>query len=1315
MARRTAFSFSVFSSFSLLVAAGATTTGVASAGVATAPAATDAPLSQAQVAERLAGAAVHFEPNVGQFPTAPDGQPVLYGARVSGYRMQLTPGSIHFFLERSGGSAHLVQRHIGASAAPELVGEGALPGKVHRLLGSRDQHKKSIPTFANVRYRELYPGIDLLCYGNQRRLESDYVVAPGADPKQIQISFEGAEEVFVNADGDLVVRTAAGELEKHAPFAYQMRGAEQVEIPSRYRIEAGVVHFELGDYDTSRELVIDPVLVYSSYFGGSSLERNKEIARDSSGNIYILGVTSSTDLPTTSPAQASSGGSDDAFVMKLSPDGETVLFATYLGGNQNEEPAAIQVHSDGSVYIAGHTSSADFPTSRCNTGGFTNCSRACDPGETAAFQNFCGNASEIPANYCMDVTGCFTPDAFLTRLNAAGDTILYSTFIGGSDNETVRDLYVDSAGLAYIVGSTSSSSTEPPNDTAGNNEAFPVSANALDKLVNDDDLATNLLDTDAFLAVIDPTQDYALGRIYLSYLGGSDQDDAWRVVLDANGHIYITGKTESDDFPALNGWSTTRLGTGSDLDAFLIKLDRNQAGANQNLYGTYFGGDNREDPYGLLVPAPDEVYLSGATPGNSSFPRTSGALQETWPGGFSDAGFLSRFDTSVGGTASLMWSTYLGSGAGDAITDIGLGPSGDIFFIGNSNNASQLPLVRDFVPGEASANSFFGSLSTDGTTLGFLGSYRMSAPVPKFTIDPTTGVTTVLGESETNILDSAAKDTASGGDVAIAQLLPTDTDIVLSVSGSPNPIVTGNEVTYTVTATNAGPSRVAQFDLRGFLDDGGAGITTGTETATVTQGNGTCDTAQFGRTCVVYDLDVGQSFVYELAVTPTGAEGTLGYNVELGGFLSPGGVFHTDTDDTNDTAVGDVSVVFTLPAGADLTVSQTDSPDPVQLGSNVTYTVTATNQGPDAATGVMVTDTLPSGASFVSATPSQGSCSGTGPVTCDLGALAASANATIDVVVTPSSSGSITNSVTISGNETDAVASNDSSDETTTVTDPPAGTPQMSAGPCATPISGQTVAPGSTDVPVLQFELGGDSDQDVSVTSLGLSASGSGDESMDVTGFSVYRDLNGDGVVDAADELLASGTFSGDDAVENVSFSQTATVAQNDSACILVAYDFSASAGGVVSPPSSPDRFPWLPFGLSLLVLGTGFVTLRKQKRRQLVPVLAAASLFVGAACGSDDKDKGASAAGSAGTTGSQGGSSGEGGTGAVSGNAGQAGSSGSAGMAGSSGAAGTGGTMGTDATFSLQLTSVGADGETSGTAAIVSGLPFDGVTITVQ
>ncbi len=1276
----------------------------------------------------ITGVPLHFEPNVGQFAAS-----ILFEGRVKGYRMRFTASAAHYMLDAGGVQSEVVQRHLEANAAPQVAGGAPLPGKIHRLQGKRTAHRRNIPTYARVRYSELYPGVDLVHYGNQRRLESDYEVAPGADPTVIRFVFDGAERVEIDSAGELLVHTAAGILRHRAPYAYQVLDGAQVEVASRFVETDGVVSFELGQYDKSKALTIDPVLVYSTYFGGTSLERvsaggdsGGQVATDAAGNTYVVASTLSNDLPTQSAVQTAAGGSNDVFVAKFSPTG-TLLFSTYLGGSQNDDPAAIRVHSDGTIYVAGTTNSPDFPTSRCDTGAFTFCGRTCDAGEVGAFQNFCGNASEVPANYCMDVTGCSASDGFLSRLSATGDKLLYSTFLGGSDADLVNDMYVDSAGLAYLVGDTASSSTEPPNAGAGDNEAFPVSANAYDKLINDDDIANNLLDGDGFLAVIDPNQNYGLGKIYISYLGGSGDDEAWRLDVDPNGFVYVVGKTASADFPALNGWSTSRLGTGSDRDIFLLKLDRNATGANQNLYGTFFGGDNREDPHAISVPAEDEVYIAGGAVGDSTFPRTTGAFQENWPGTFADAGFVSRFDTSVGGTAALQWSTFLAGGPGDTITDMQIAPNGNLYIVGTSVNGSLLPAIRPFTF-ESVENSFLGSLTPNGATMDFLGTFFASAALPNLTVNPTSGMITVVAESGARILDSASKSTSEGGDLALLQFLPTDTDISITVSGSPNPVVLGNEVTFTVRATNVGPTRVAQFDIRGFSDPA-SGMSATPVVATLTQGTGSCDASNFTRICVVYDLDVGETFEFTVKTTPSGGEGILGYDARIGSFGPSTGIFHTDTDSSNDTALGGVNAFFTLPAGADLAVSQTDSPDPIELGSgNVTYTVTATNQGPDAATGVTVTDTVPAGATLVSATPSTGSCSGTATVTCDLGALAAQASATIAVEVTPTMSGSLSNSASISGTETDPVASNDTSTEQTTVTEPPGGTPMMTAGPCANSISAQTVSPGAASVPVLQFQLGAPSDEDVTVFGLDLDASGSGDDSTEVASFSVYRDVNADGVVDSGDVMLATGSFGVDDGSASPVINPGVALASGSNACILVTYDFSGTGNGSLLPPVGPKRIPWLPVGGGL-ALGAAWLLFSSRRRfsssalrTAWAPLTAGAFLLLAPACdGGDDDGKPTQA--QAGSNGMGIGGAGVGGSGAdggtagsaVGGDAGSAGSAGSSGSGGSGAVAGSGGSSGGPATFSLSVTSVSATSDVSSNSAVVSGLPIDGVTLTLQ
>ncbi|HUK89898.1 MAG TPA: SBBP repeat-containing protein, partial [Blastocatellia bacterium] len=385
----------------------------------------------------------------------------------------------------------------GASPGVRLRGEGETESRVNYLTGSDPSRwRTDIPTFSRVVYQEVYKGIDLVYYGNQdRQMEYDFLVRAGADPERIALRFEGQQGLQVDALGDLVIRTPAGEIMQRRPVVYQEAGrGDRHEIECAYRIGGdGRIGFDLGSYDTSLELIIDPGLVYSTYLSGSGNEEGTSIAIDSSGSAYITGNTTSTDFPITPGAfQESLAGDDaDAFVTKLKPDGSGVVYSTYLGGSDFNTAKGISVDSSGSAYITGETASTDFPITN---GAF----RQALSGDT---------------------------DAFVTKLNPDGSGLMYSTYLGGGGEEEGDSIAIDPSGNAYITGFTTSTD-------------FQITAGAFQQLLSGGG--------DAFVTKLKPD---GSGTVYSTYLGGGDDEEGDGIAIDSSGSAYITGETNSADFP----------------------------------------------------------------------------------------------------------------------------------------------------------------------------------------------------------------------------------------------------------------------------------------------------------------------------------------------------------------------------------------------------------------------------------------------------------------------------------------------------------------------------------------------------------------------------------------------------------------------------------------------------------------------------------------------------------------------------------------------------------------------------------------------
>jgi hypothetical protein len=617
--------------------------------------------------------------------------------------------------------AHVALRMQMVGAAPNAMPltQQPLPGRVNYFLG-KDPNKwhAGVPTFRRVGFHAVYPGIDLVYYGNQRRLEYDFVVAPHADPKQIQLRFAGAQGVHVSAMGDLIVRTQGRELRWQKPTVYQQDAAGKRSVTARFRLkrlpsgQAGV-SFALGHYDMTRPLTIDPVLLYSTFLGGSYGDYATGIAIDSSGNSYIAGSASSLDFPTTAGdfQRAKQSGTDvyTAFVTKLNPTGTALVYSTFLGGTVGSFAGNIAIDSSGNAYVTGYTDSTNFPVTpgafqRVNLGGRTVFITKLDPnGAALLYSTYLGGRGGAGGG---DSAGCIAVDnsgsayvagqaystdfpvtpgslqgvnkaqglrprtAFVTRLNSAGTGLLYSTYLGGSgsNGDGVSGIAIDGAGNAYVAGTTSSFD-------------FPVTPGAFQRANN----ALSGMFLNAFVSKINPT---GTALVYSTYLGGSRGDNAGGIAIDSSGNAYIVGSTDSADFPVTAG-AFQRVKNGSLNNAFVTKL--NSMGTAL-LYSTYLGGSGRTGVNGsfgdsasaVAIDSSGNAYVIGAAR-SFDFPVTQDALQRVnnAPASYGSNAFLTKFNSTG---SALLYSTYLGGSNTDSVSSIAVTESGAVYLAGGAGS-----------------------------------------------------------------------------------------------------------------------------------------------------------------------------------------------------------------------------------------------------------------------------------------------------------------------------------------------------------------------------------------------------------------------------------------------------------------------------------------------------------------------------------------------------------------------------------------------------------------------------------------------------
>ncbi|HXH51331.1 MAG TPA: SBBP repeat-containing protein [Terriglobia bacterium] len=623
-----------------------------------------------------------FEPNQGQTDSR-----VSFMARGFGYALFLTPHEAVLKLKAPAGKQTPIVRMKLEGSSPEgrrLAGLDELPGRSNYLLG-RDASKwhTGIPTYGKVIEREVYPGINLVYYGRQRQLEYDFVTAPGADVNAIRLQVDGARKLSLDSEGNLVLDVPGGELSFLKPVAYQQIGSGRRPVEAGYVVVGeNEVAFRVGQYDRAKPLVIDPILAYSTYLGGTNIDGANAIAvLSSDGTAFVTGGTFSTDFPTEHPLQPNAGGSNDfptdAFVAKLSADGGTVLYSTYLGGSREDEGNGIAVDSLGAAYVTGTTISDDFPVT---PGSF-------DPNCPPDGQ--CGKS--------VYTNGLINSAGFLSKLNPAGSGLVYSTYLGGTGNTRGQAVGVDNDQNAYVTGSTQAAD-------------FPFIV---------PQCLTFTPPQNAFLLKLDSTGSTAL---YSGTIGGSVQDNGLGIALDGSGNTSITGITYSPDF--LTTASAHQATYGGAGDAFVTTVNTNLCGAGPGsiVYSTYQGGSGLDQANAVAVDSAGRVYVTGLTKSLDFSTSPTGyqpSCKLNGQGGCDGDAFVVKFNPSQSGSASGVFSTLLGGTGGDSGNSIAVDTNGNVYVTG-STNSTDFPVstaVFQSTYGGGNSDAFVTELNPTGTAL----------------------------------------------------------------------------------------------------------------------------------------------------------------------------------------------------------------------------------------------------------------------------------------------------------------------------------------------------------------------------------------------------------------------------------------------------------------------------------------------------------------------------------------------------------------------------------------------------------------------
>jgi uncharacterized repeat protein (TIGR01451 family) len=721
---------------------------------------------------------------MGQVPLhfAEAGDAAQFTARGRGYDVTVHGGGAIVSLHDATDAASVRLTPIGSGRPRELAGLDRLPGVVNRYVGGASSWQTGLATFSKVRATAVAPGIDVVYYGNQQQLEYDFVIAPGADPAAAGMRIDGADGLALADNGDLVVHVGDRELRQQRPVSWQVIDGRRVPVESRFVLDASTetVTFALGAYDPAHELVIDPVLVYSSWFGGLSEEIVLAMQVDAAGAIYVLGISADkAGFPTTpgayQPARAgqpTNGGlyPRDYFISKFNAAGTALVYSTLFGGSLDEgtwsyTPGGLAVDAQGHVHVVGDTASADFPV----TPGAADVTYAADANKHA--------------------------DAFYARFDAAGG-LSYSTYIGGVGREAATGVAVDDAGHAYVVGLTSST---PENGFVTTPGAYRTTRSG-----GNDLFVQRYSNTGALL--------------YSTYFGGSQGEMTNRADIVANGDGKVTfgSDTGTGDLPIVNGFQPTRI--GNTVDGFVAQIDTDVAGAAGLLYSSYISGGSTDHVYALDVDADGFVYVGGETR-SLDFPVTPGAAravnnpigggQEPWDG------FVVKLDLTKTGAASRIYTTYTGGNNFDDLQDLAVDGQGRVHLTG-ATRSLDLPMVNAVQTTLYQMPPYVQILNATGTAFEFssyLGSntngqalYTVAVnAVGETYLAGTTNDASVYGPNNVDgfRLVNAFQGTYGGGDRdAVIQKIGFAVDLSLTKNASAGVVLPGQHVTFTVTVAN---------------------------------------------------------------------------------------------------------------------------------------------------------------------------------------------------------------------------------------------------------------------------------------------------------------------------------------------------------------------------------------------------------------------------------------------------------------------------------------------------------------------------------
>ncbi|WDP89283.1 MAG: SBBP repeat-containing protein [Desulfobacter sp.] len=613
---------------------------------------------------------VLFEENLGQTDAN-----VNFLTRTDSATLYLTTAEAVLSMETGENTNGNIEMGLsGSNTEVTAIGENKQQSYSNYYIGNDESNwVEGASHYGAVRYKNVYNGIDLVYYGNKNGdIEYDLVVSEGADVSQIAMNYKGASNVVLNEVGDLVITLGERTVIQKAPLTYQVERDAKVIVPSRYELrEDGQVNIQTDDYDATRLLVVDPILEWSSYLGGSNSDYGRGIAVDDTGSIFVTGSTSSADFNTSNGFDTTLGGTQDAFVTKISSNG-SILWSSYFGGNNSDNANGIAVDSGGNAVVSGSTSSSNFNT----TNGFDTSLGGMQDSFVSKFSStgaliwssYLGGSSHdwgkaivVDENDNILVTGYTnssnfdtssgfdtalggTQDAFISKISSGG-VLSWSSYLGGSGTDQGFGIATDGNNNIFVTGQTNSADF----DTS---RGFDTSLGGT---------------WDAFITKISSNGSVS----WSSYLGGSGNENyllgGFDVSADRSGNVWVTGPTASADFNTVNGFDTT---LGGPSDAYVTKI----SSSGSVSWSSYLGGSGSDRGVGIALDGNGDAFITGDT-SSSDFNTSSGF--DTSLGGSWDA-----FVTKITSNGSVSWSSYYGGNEQDNSTGIALDSAGNIFITG---------------------------------------------------------------------------------------------------------------------------------------------------------------------------------------------------------------------------------------------------------------------------------------------------------------------------------------------------------------------------------------------------------------------------------------------------------------------------------------------------------------------------------------------------------------------------------------------------------------------------------------------------------